>query len=1295
MSLPSAYQRWLTRCWVCLAYLVIAMAVLLTGLRLAAPWLGDYRAVLADRIEQRIDAPVSIGGLGVEWRLLGPGLEFVDVHVGGERDDALHFDRARLGLRLAWLGAGDWPLRIEDLELIGLDVSLRLDEDGRLHWRGFSWGPVTGGGDGPRATSTRGRQRPLAWMRSVDELRLHDVHIEVARADGGRRVLADSDLRLVNEGSRTRFAIETGLAESGPDARLNMRAMLTAPADTARLGRWRLYIDAQGIDLARWLSFWPTTAAAVTDGRIDAEAWLRGRSTRLEHALIDGEARSVRWAGSGDRDPVAVSRLEGRWGWRRTPAGWRVAGERVVVERGGRAWPETAMRVERFAPADGEAGWRGRVGFLDLADAVAVARMLPLPQEAAAQLQALRPRGRVEGLGFHWRGPAAFALRASVDELAWAPSSNFPGAEGVDGWLRLDAEGGVVGLRTAGAAVRMPALFRKPLPVAHASGRIRWRRQPGGGLGLTSDKLVVANGDVTTRSTLALAVPADQAASIDLRVDFADGDIAAVPRYLPAHVMDPEAVAWLDRALRGGRVNEGSLVWRGPVEAFPYRDGGGRFTVDFSVAGGDVRFDPEWPALKHMDGRVHFDRARMTMEGVDGRFGGGDIAAFELYWPELERPWLAVDAEGVLAMPEAIALATQTPLREALGEAFGGATGSGRVALGLHLELPIERPEQARARGRFRLDEVTLTQPRFGIELSQLRGGGRFHDDAITIEGMRARQRGRPVSIEARPQPGREPRVRFRVSGRLSPDELLPRDAEALRALGRGRSHWQVAVSIPTGDDAERRSVVLDARSDLDGTAVALPSPLAKSRAGARRLDVRMRLGGGPGARQRAWFNYDDRVRGVLALDTGEDTLRTDRATFRFGGGNPQLVDATGLVLTGRLPALPLRPWLRWLLRDNAEVEQPGLRLTRAELTLDAVSFGGHRAREITADAERDGDTVVIQLASDAIQGRLEVPTASAQPNTIRARLQRLDYGGIRPDELIADDAAPAAGERVDPTAFPAWDVRIERLMLRRGVLEQARLVTRPSGSVHRIHRLGFDAPGVRMRAQGAWTARGSRLHVVVDGDDFGRGLAQFGYGAVMERGTGRVTADLQWAGPPWGPALAETGGQARLELRDGQLRQLDVGPARLLGLFSLDLAGVVRSGFDFDQLAGRVDLEQGDAFVRGIEIVGSPGRIVIDGRVGLVARDYDQTIVFQPELSGSLTVIGAVSGGAAGGALGALVEGVLRGMGVDLGDATAMRYRLTGSWADPKVQQIQPTGDSGAGSESGSDPGVRERRGR
>ncbi len=100
---------------------------------------------------------------------------------------------------------------------------------------------------------------------------------------------------------------------------------------------------------------------------------------------------------------------------------------------------------------------------------------------------------------------------------------------------------------------------------------------------------------------------------------------------------------------------------------------------------------------------------------------------------------------------------------------------------------------------------------------------------------------------------------------------------------------------------------------------------------------------------------------------------------------------------------------------------------------------------------------------------------------------------------------------------------------------------------------------------------------------------------------------------------------------------------------------------------------------------------MIITGRTGLIERDYDQIVQFQPQLSSSLPLIGALSGGPVTGLAVALLQGVLRNIGADVEEASEFRYSLTGTWADPKVQLVDRTPESPTDDDM-SQPG-RQRR--
>lgn len=144
----------------------------------------------------------------------------------------------------------------------------------------------------------------------------------------------------------------------------------------------------------------------------------------------------------------------------------------------------------------------------------------------------------------------------------------------------------------------------------------------------------------------------------------------------------------------------------------------------------------------------------------------------------------------------------------------------------------------------------------------------------------------------------------------------------------------------------------------------------------------------------------------------------------------------------------------------------------------------------------------------------------------------------------------------------------------------------------------------------------------------------------------------------------------------NGALRAVEPGAGRVLGLFNLyaiprrlllDFRDVVNEGLSFDQLEGSFSLGRGVAHTRDLAIRSPSLRMEIRGRIGLAARDFDQTVHVYPGVSSGLTLGAALLGGPAVGALVLLAQEVLD---KPLEQATQLSYRVTGSWDNPKIER-------------------------
>jgi len=137
-----------------------------------------------------------------------------------------------------------------------------------------------------------------------------------------------------------------------------------------------------------------------------------------------------------------------------------------------------------------------------------------------------------------------------------------------------------------------------------------------------------------------------------------------------------------------------------------------------------------------------------------------------------------------------------------------------------------------------------------------------------------------------------------------------------------------------------------------------------------------------------------------------------------------------------------------------------------------------------------------------------------------------------------------------------------------------------------------------------------------------------------------------------------------------------------------LHFGDVFRSGFGFDSASANFQLKDGSAYTRNMIITAPAARIVMQGRTGFRARDYDLTVDVTPHVGGTLPVVGAVIGGPVGAAAGLVVQGLI---GKGLNKAAGSIYRVTGSWDKPKIETVAsvplPAPAAGTAAPAGTSP--------
>lgn len=1220
--------------------LLVAAALLVAAGRLALPMVSDYRAELERGLEEYLGLPVRLQGAAAAWSGGGPVLRLdgLSLHDPDGGAPLLSATRAVVGVdlpRSLWWGR--WVLG--NVHLTGP----------RLVLVGEAGGPRLLGGEGGGGPHLRELPELLAGVRALD---IDSGELVLRIADRPPLILRELRISL-RGGDALRLGLAAGLAQEGRlEGAVELRRRAGATA-------WdgRFYLRGRGLGAELW---GPAAGDRPVDGRLGLDVW-----GDMRDGLPVGAVGRLTLDGTA----AAPGILDGTFRWRRAGGGWTWVSD----------WQAGAGRapLSSLDLAMTGAGLEGRATGLDLAALAAAAAVLDPGRRSL--LDALAPRGAAPELEFRVdleRPAAGFAVAARIAGLALSPQGRRPGLAGLDGRFYLDPSGGRAVLDSRDLRLEAPGLFRAPLRLATLTGELAWRRGPQGVV-VDTPGLRVANPDLWAELRGGIHLGPEGGPRLDLAVDFRNLSVARAGAYLPTGIMPPPVVAWLDRALAGGRVPGGRLVFRGRTAEFPFRQGGGLFETRFQVRGATLDYLPGWPAVRDLDAWIEFRNQGFSARAESARIFDAALSGVEVAIADLEHAELTLTGRAAGPGDTLLRYVRESPLAAQLGGAVGQLRVQGDNTLDLELAVPLgqrSRTAEARVRGRVGFAGGTVRLPDWRLTLERLRGELAFDRRGLTAQGLRLWFRGAPARLDIDTREGLSGiETRYLLRTRQAAAALLGEWAGGLALPLSGETDWDLALVLPGAERAGDFALVLV--SQLQGLEVALPPPLHKPAAEAR--EFTLRLQGGRGAPLWVGLDYGlaaqgPTVRAELELEGFPDRPRFNRGELRINAGQARLPQALGLAVVARLPQLAL---------DALEVGAgPGGWpdwLAALDLRCDRLQVRGWRLDGVQALGENRDGVLRLRLTGDGARGRLLLPARPTPQAPVDIKLERL---------ALTRAAGPAPRSRSrfappDPRGLPPLRLAVEDLVVDGRSLGRLRLALESQADGVSLSRLELASELHSLTGNGRWLATGdgseSRIEASLRSRDLGASLAALGYPVGLHRGRTEARLALAWNGPWSDPRLDTLAGQVELTMGEGRLEDIEPGMGRVVGLFSipgllrrlrLDFSDLFREGLAFDGIAGRFELAGGAAVTENLTLESPAARIRIQGRIGLAARDYDQIVTVAPRVSTALPVAGAIAGGPAVGAALFIAERLLQ---EDIDQAARVRYRVTGPWDAPLVERL------------------------
>jgi uncharacterized protein (TIGR02099 family) len=1297
-----------------LASLVMLALLVSAAFTLAMRAVPDYREKVEQRVSAAVGYPLKIGRMNLSWRGFLPTLNLRDVALlpkngVGNAPTLLHLGELRLAFS-PWrlLQADAWPV---NAELRGLVLRADVDEVGHWSLRGFDG---ASGGDAGAV---------LADLQRLQRLRLIACQLEVHDATlplPGTPLLFEMRLADIEHRGET-FRIRADVEP--PPSMAGIAELHGAIAgDLGHLeslnGGWTLTM--------RELRGWPWAAQELADHAAlqlrDARVRFDGTLKAGQVTLIEVKASAAEVAAQRDAHRLAqISKLQIYGRAEPTAQCWKLDISDLELDGARGHWSAGSGHYECTRDDNGIAV-TASVGLLRLDD---LAPWLGLWKDLPAAVDRVQDlRGDLQDLTLSSLPPNAndgaarrgLKFEARLHEGGLAAHGGQSGISGLSGHIAADQDGGQLQLDNTALQLILPTVFQQPFPVESLTGELSWRHQDRD-WHLSAPQFAWAALGTQGSGQFDLLLAADAPPRISIAANFSSTDATLLKPYIPLN-WQASTRDWLSRALVKVAVPKAALILEGALPDYPFTaSGSGRWSLDLQLADATLAFAPDWPPIEQLYGLLSLHGNGISIDADRGKIGANEIDHVHAAIADFRDAQLSVDGSIHGASAQFYEVLRASPMHQKLAGLLDKTDISGAAQLDLKLNIPLAAAQQTRASGQVNLSAVSLKVHGLDQPIRNILGAVNFDDAGVHADALSGSFYAHPLNASIHAESG--------VPGGVieAQTQLSLKDDDGLASaylpdwLQRQLSgETELRARLPLGGPDEGRLII---SSDLRGVRSRLPPPLAKNADDA--LPITAHLGSDAQTPLRLGLEVADVMRlgvrfGAAGASPNSASLNIRSMTargieLRLDGGAIPHADADGIVVDGAPEVLDLAPWIA-LVADLGTATAPA-GITPAPNVAARASAGAASSTTAPAIAAarepplslssvdlrpqklQYGDFVLLQphFHAQPIAGgyRVELDGASAQGSIdwsktdrghVVARMQHLAFEAIAPHAEGAATTQPEAADNMPPFAparAPTFDLSIDQLQLGAANFGHMSLTTSRVADGQQLDRLELQGGDLQLNANGAWRRAtdlsSAELACSIDSTNIGAVFTAIGYPQTLVAKQSNIKAALSWLPNAAGLQWAQAKGTVELASHKGDLKSVEPGAGRALGLFSLyalprhlllDFRDVFAKGLSFDQLEGKFALGDGQARTDRLVIKSPSLRIVMHGRIGLADRDYDEHVTVYPDVTTSVTIAGGLAGGPVGAAIALVAQEAL---GKPFNTLSQFSYHVTGPWDNPQIK--------------------------
>jgi len=1311
--------NWLSR----FAIVVSAVAALLIASLIFAlrywllPDIEQYHDRITATFSAAIGNPVSIGKIQGDWLGFLPHLYLTDVRILDEQNQPAlvlqHIEGS-----LSWLSLFTAQIRLASLDIESPSLLIHRDAQGKFYI-------------GNLKLSKQGGNNDFAdWMLRQSNMAVRDaliVWIDEQR-DAPPLVLQHVNLRVDKLFNQHRFALRA-IPPGDLSTPLDVRGEFYGESFDS-LGTWQgqIYTQLDYTDVTAWRP-WLNLPSQFSRGRGALRGWLGIKDGRVTQITADMDLRGVVAKLAEDVPEMAMPELRGRATWQEIAGGFEVSTRQLSMRlQNGLVFQPTDFFFRNVNSNQGQsAGGALRANFLQLESLASLAKYFPMAPDLRAHLDAYEPRGKVSHLDAQWQGPAQkpdnFRIKGHFENLAVNQVDKTPGFSGLTVDLDGSDSGGRFSINSRGLAVDAPGVMSEPLSFTTLIGQGGWKHKDRK-LSIDVDNIAVSNDDLAGNFFGSYHTQAGTRGVLDMTGKLTRGDVRRAARYTPLVALDKEGNDWLNGALLAGKTEDFYIRIKGNLSDFPL-DGSKEalFEIGGHAQDAIMEFDKNWPRIENINGEFLIRGNRLEVDSPSATILGTRLHKVTVALPDMMSKDLSLEIKGDASGPSDsfLEFIQKSPVRGYIDGFTDGVSASGNGHLDLNARIPLKGNNPVEVSGTYKVLDNNIAMGEDVPLLRNTRGTLSFTQAGMHVSDASAEILGGPASINVKTVEGGI--VHATVKGRSDIDVMRKDEPLPLFNYLHGSTAWDADIRVA------KKSARITINSSLLGISSSLPQPFSKRADEVMNLHVEKNpvlispkhpvnskdcpepCTGEEGSVVEGQDIISAKLGDLLAASLErrheKGAMVIKRGLIGFGAPikstaykRIQRLSRTrnGIWLVGSLPVLSLQGWEG--LTDGIAGETTGKAHSHAtnpiagiNLDIEKLTGYGQNINALHIEASRRGDGLAAQLSSKELTGEVEwEPHGFEAGSLVRAHLSNLQStSDEQPSQTVEPEkqSSPENSEnvvnmtpsRIHPGNLPALDISIENLQMKGKQIGHFELVGHPDHADWRLRRLNITNPDGSLVGDGVWSeADGqmqSQVNLVLDISDVGKILGRSGYPNTVKGGSGRLAANLTWAGSPDEFSFATLKGSLKLDTGKGQFLKMDPGAGKLLSVLSLQdlpkhvvlgFTDVFSEGFQFDNINGNATINDGVIESQDFHIYGSSAKVTMKGSVNLNNETQDLRVKVLPTLGDTVSLIGVFAINPAVG-IGSLIANKV--LGEPLDKLVSFEYNVTGTWSNPDVVKV------------------------